>query len=73
MIEVSSGRENVEGSFREDVGIVSILGWEDDIVFLVGDSKFSRQGGFLNIFIFKRNSFLYPIDAAVVLRQPGHS
>ena len=29
------GGENIKGSFREDVGVVSILGWEDDIIFWV--------------------------------------
>ena len=51
MIEILSGRENVEGLFGEDVSIVSILGWEDDIILLDGNSKFGGQSSPSNVFI----------------------
>ena len=41
MIEVLPGRKSIKGSFGEDVGIVGVLGWEGDIIFLGSDSKFS--------------------------------
>ena len=67
MVKVSSGRESIKCSFREDIGIVSILGRENDIIFLGGDSEFSGQGGFTNVFIVERDSLLYPVDVRVVL------
>ena len=51
MVKVSSGRENVECSFGEDVDVVSVLGRKDDIIFLGSNSKFGGQGGLLNVFI----------------------
>ena len=51
MIKVLLGRESVKGLFGEDVGIVSILGWEDDIIFLGSNSKFSGQGSLSNVFV----------------------
>ena len=68
MIKVSSGRENVEGLFGEDIGIVSILGWEDDIVFLGSNSKFGGQGSLSNVFIIERDSLFYPINVRIVFR-----
>ena len=73
MVKVLSGGKNIKGSFREDVGVVSILGGKDNVILLSGDNKFSGQGGFSNIFIVERDSFLYPVNAGAVLHQPRHS
>ena len=73
MVKVPSGRKNIEGSFGEDIGIVSILGGKDNVVLLSGDSEFSGQGSFLNVFVIEQDSFLYPVNAGVVLHQPRHS
>ena len=51
MIEVSLGREDIKGWFREDIGVVSILGWEDNITFLGSNGEFGGQGSSSNMFV----------------------
>ena len=67
MVKVSSRGKGVKHSFEEDVGVISILGREDGIIFLGGNTKFGGQGGFVNMFIVKRNSLPYPVNTRVVL------
>ena len=67
MVKVLSGREDVECLFGKDVSIISILGREGGIVFLGGDGKFSGQGGFLNVFVLKRDGLLHPVNMGVVI------
>ena len=73
VIKVSSGGKNIEGSFGEDIGIVSILRWEDDIVFLGGNSKLSGQSSLSNVFVIEQDSLFYPINVRIVFCSPGHS
>ena len=51
MIEISLERESVKGLFGEDINVVSILEWKDDIILLGGNGKFGGQSGLLNVFI----------------------
>ena len=67
MVKVSSGREGIECLFGEDVSIISILGGESDVIFLDSDGEFGGQGGFSNVFVFKRDSLLHPVNMGVVL------
>ena len=66
MVKVSSRGKNVEHSFREDVGIISISRREDNIIFLGSDSKFCGQGGFPNVFIVEQDGLLYPVNPGIV-------
>ena len=67
MVKVLLGRKYIEGSFGEDVGIVSILGGKDDIVLLGSNSKFSGQGSLSNVFVVEQGSLFYPIDVGIVV------
>ena len=67
MVKVSLRGKSIKCSFREDVGIVGILGREDDVIFLGGDSEFGGQGGFANMFVVEQDSLLYPVHTGVVL------
>ena len=72
MVEILSRGESIKCLFGEDIGVVSILRREDNVVFLSSDSEFGGQSGFSDMFIIKRNSFLYPINTGIVLCQPRH-
>ena len=51
MVKVPLRGKGIKHSFREDFGIVVVLGRKDDFIFLGSNSEFSGQGGSVNLFI----------------------
>ena len=73
MIEVSVGRKGVEHLFPKYIGVFGVLGGEDYIVLIGGNSELSREGGFLNVLIVERDGLVYPVYPRVMFCQPQHS
>ena len=73
MVKVSLGGEDVESSFRENVGIVSILRREDNFILLGGNSELGGESGLSDMFIIKGDGLLDPIYSRIIFCQPRHS
>ena len=67
MIKVSSWGKSIEGLFREYISVVGVLWGECHFFLLGGDGEFSREGGFTNVFAFKRDGLLFPVYVGIVL------
>ena len=67
MVKVSSWGKDVEGLFREHIGISGVLRRECYLVLVSGNSKFHREGGFADVFIIKSHGFLFPIYVRIML------
>ena len=67
MVKLSSGWENIECLFGENISVIGILRRKRNFFFVGSDSEPGGEGGFSDVFVVKCDSFLYPIDAGVVL------